>query len=83
MTGQSRPLSLSRTLTANVRGSLLWRAPEMMLQATTSQLRATEYGTAADVYSFGVILWEIFTRCAPYAQVADAERIVDGVRSGR
>eukprot|EP01087_Luapelamoeba_hula_P012076 TRINITY_DN3354_c1_g1_i1.p1 TRINITY_DN3354_c1_g1~~TRINITY_DN3354_c1_g1_i1.p1 ORF type:complete len:1075 (-),score=135.44 TRINITY_DN3354_c1_g1_i1:9-3233(-) len=49
-----------KTHTAAV-GSPIWMPPEMMQGA-----RCTE---KADVYSFGVILWEILTRDQPYACV--------------
>eukprot|EP00002_Diphylleia_rotans_P030361 TRINITY_DN6232_c0_g1_i2.p1 TRINITY_DN6232_c0_g1~~TRINITY_DN6232_c0_g1_i2.p1 ORF type:complete len:1685 (+),score=327.23 TRINITY_DN6232_c0_g1_i2:77-5131(+) len=39
-------------------GTLLWMAPEV--------LRGDEYTTQADIYSFAIIMWEIFTRMEPY-----------------
>ncbi len=47
-------------LTRNV-GTLLWTAPEIL------QERA--YDRAVDVYSFGIVLWEIWTRALPFADL--------------
>ena len=86
--GQSRRVTLSRTMTANVRGSLLWRAPEMtagsMMEqmASSSMQRSTQYDTKVDVYSFGIILWEIWTRREPYADIPQIFDIKQGVESG-
>jgi len=41
------------------RGTLLWRAPEIML--------GKRYEESADIYSSGIILWEIVWRLIPYA----------------
>eukprot|EP00002_Diphylleia_rotans_P016600 TRINITY_DN322_c0_g2_i1.p1 TRINITY_DN322_c0_g2~~TRINITY_DN322_c0_g2_i1.p1 ORF type:complete len:2542 (+),score=316.64 TRINITY_DN322_c0_g2_i1:99-7724(+) len=42
-------------------GSLLWMAPEV--------IEGNEYRLPADVYSYGVIMWEIMTRKEPYYEV--------------
>eukprot|EP00002_Diphylleia_rotans_P015923 TRINITY_DN3085_c0_g1_i2.p1 TRINITY_DN3085_c0_g1~~TRINITY_DN3085_c0_g1_i2.p1 ORF type:complete len:1462 (-),score=243.35 TRINITY_DN3085_c0_g1_i2:187-4572(-) len=39
-------------------GSLLWMAPEV--------IRGEGYGAKADVYSYGIIMWEVFHRQEPY-----------------
>eukprot|EP00048_Salpingoeca_helianthica_P010967 m.157349 g.157349 ORF g.157349 m.157349 type:complete len:1002 (+) comp15164_c0_seq1:353-3358(+) len=45
-------------------GTVLWMAPEI--------LAGRAYGAAADVYSYGILLWEIASQTAPWADVADA-----------
>ena len=43
-------------------GSLLWMAPEV--------LRGDHHYTrAVDVYSFGILLWELATRGVPWSQI--------------
>jgi hypothetical protein len=59
-------------------GTPSWSSPEV--------LRASAYGTPTDVYSFGIVLWEILTRREPYydrrfRSVLDLSRAIDsGVR---
>ena len=47
-------------------GTLLWQAPEV-------QERHAAYTAAADVYSYGVVLWEVLTRAVPYTTNVFAE----------
>lgn len=46
---------------------LLWKAPEL-LRNTNSSPRGTQKG---DVYSFGIILYEIFGRKGPWGDLLD------------
>jgi serine/threonine protein kinase len=39
-------------------GTLLWMAPEV--------IRGEEYTIKSDVFSFGIIIWEIISREEPY-----------------
>ncbi|EGD82479.1 TKL/DICTY4/DRK protein kinase [Salpingoeca rosetta] len=67
----------SATMTTAV-GTLLWTAPEI--------LSSQPYGPPADVYSVGIVLYEIATRREPYEELHDTstwtlrEKIIDGVR---
>ncbi|ELR24365.1 protein kinase domain containing protein, partial [Acanthamoeba castellanii str. Neff] len=49
-------------------GSIHWTAPELINQSPCVDL------ALADVYSFGVILWELLTRQQPYAGMRDGLR---------
>ena len=42
-------------------GTPLWMAPEV--------LAGRKYGLSADVYSYGIVMWEIAARCDPWNDV--------------
>ncbi|KAJ6232180.1 serine/threonine-protein kinase tnni3k-related [Anaeramoeba flamelloides] len=54
--------SLRRTMTLN-RGTDLYMAPEMKKQAFSTQ--ESDYSFPVDVFSFGLIMWEIIMRLKP------------------
>ncbi|KNC45910.1 TKL protein kinase [Thecamonas trahens ATCC 50062] len=60
--GFSRSLS-SASVMATTTGSPRWMAPEVILSAT-----AEGYSHKVDVYSFGIVLWEILARQLPYPE---------------
>ena len=47
-------------------GTPLWMAPEVLAGERT-------YGKSADVYSFGIVMWEVAARCYPWEEVQDAD----------
>eukprot|EP00040_Diaphanoeca_grandis_P034701 m.216423 g.216423 ORF g.216423 m.216423 type:complete len:1123 (+) comp33207_c7_seq3:167-3535(+) len=53
-----------RTLTKGM-GSLLWMAPEVLRGEKIS----SRDGAAIDIYSFGVVMWEIWARARPWDEV--------------
>ncbi|XP_015277186.1 PREDICTED: ankyrin repeat and protein kinase domain-containing protein 1 [Gekko japonicus] len=57
-------------------GSLGYVAPEILLQSTTPP------GTKCDVYSFGIVMWEILTQKKAYAE-ASMVTIVMGLAAGK
>ncbi|KUF90498.1 Pectate lyase [Phytophthora nicotianae] len=66
-------------MTTNI-GSACWAAPEVLKDEATS-----EYSVKIDVYSFGVICWQLYTCAVPYADIpgsvlAVAEAVLSGVR---
>lgn len=71
----------SASMTTGV-GTPLWMAPELIAQAT-------DYGGEVDVYSFGIVLWELLTRATPWESeitcrgIGAAGAIRDAVSSGR
>lgn len=56
-------------------GTLPWLAPEI--------LRGQAYGLAADVYSFGIVMWEVATRELPYMDIEDDDGVRSQVVAGR
>lgn len=71
-------------------GSLLWMAPEILNQWLTSERGAAmdraKYSMAADVYSMGIVLYELVTRRLPWGKVRGplttniGERVTQGKR---
>lgn len=57
--GLSKVSITGNTLNSKV-GSLNWCAPEILLQSMP-------YTDKADVYSFGMVLWELLTHEAPFS----------------
>ncbi len=56
-------------------GTVPWIAPELFRQGQ-------DYTLACDVYSFGMIIWEIMTRSEPYAHIAALELVERWVQEG-
>jgi len=52
-------------------GSPLWRAPEILLRKS--------YDQSADVYSFGLCIWELFSLEQPYLDIEDWDQLVEEV----
>jgi serine/threonine protein kinase len=57
--GLSRMIEERVSATMTVCGTPCWTAPEV--------LRNQRYSVKADVYSFGICLWELYSRTAPYS----------------
>merc|ERR1711879_1068121 len=56
-------------------GTPCWTAPEI--------IKGDNYSEKADVYSFGIVMWEVLTRNVPYADqtfMSVALEILDGKR---
>eukprot|EP01114_Cavostelium_apophysatum_P012644 TRINITY_DN2881_c0_g1_i4.p1 TRINITY_DN2881_c0_g1~~TRINITY_DN2881_c0_g1_i4.p1 ORF type:complete len:997 (+),score=287.22 TRINITY_DN2881_c0_g1_i4:2154-5144(+) len=58
--GLARIVNRTEVMTSNV-GTIAWIAPEV--------LSGQKYGEAADVYSLGIVIWEIFTRKLPFEDI--------------
>lgn len=59
-----------------IEGSIQWMAPELL-----SENPDIDY-VMADVYSFGIILWELLTREQPYAGMTYAPACLCGLSPG-
>jgi len=79
--GLACPLTSALATAATGRGTLWWMAPELFPGASP-QLQA-RIGTPLDVFSFGIVLWEIATSGSePYAPGTPPEAVIDAVRRG-
>lgn len=58
--GLSRVIDSNHAMTSNV-GTVSWIAPEIFAKKN--------YTEKADVYSYGIILWELFTRKMPFGDI--------------
>lgn len=54
--------SFSETALTGAVGTPLWMAPELM------QSESGQYGKEVDVYSFGIVLWELMARRTPWEE---------------
>jgi len=65
--GMSRDISEPSLRTGSV-GTYQWMAPEV--------LDSREYDNKVDVYSFGIVLWELFTQDVPYRGLSDFQIMI-------
>lgn len=63
-------------MTSNL-GTTAWCAPEL-LTATNK----TRYSVKVDVYSFGMVMWELWEKKRPYEELTSRFDIMDAIRSG-
>ena len=66
--GSMQSEAFQATMTRGV-GTPLWMAPELFVGGT-------KYGPEVDVYSFGVIMWELATRKIPWEEEITAIQYV-------
>lgn len=64
-------------MTSNL-GTTAWCAPELLTATTKAR-----YSVKVDVYSFGMVLWELWERKRPYEELYSRFDIIDAVREGR
>ena len=57
-------------------GTPQWMAPEMMK-------KEVKIGPSADIYSFGVVMWEVWSRRKPWSELSDKQEIFKAVRDDK
>ena len=57
-------------------GTPRWMAPEMMKKEVS-------FGPSADIYSFGVVMWEVWSRRKPWSELSDKQEIFKAVRDDK
>ncbi|KAF2073596.1 hypothetical protein CYY_005085 [Polysphondylium violaceum] len=62
--GTSRDIDASKEMTRNL-GTICWMAPEVIKSS-----KSKPYTESCDVYSFGIVLWEIYCRSEPFSGVS-------------
>ncbi len=72
--GLAKTYAYSLSSVGKVSQALAWCAPELLFSGTTS--------VKTDIYSFGTILWEIFTGRKPFADLT-TETILNKIQSGK
>jgi serine/threonine protein kinase len=73
--GVSRPLGLTTRLARwDQRDNCIWQAPEM--------LRQDAFDASSDIYSLGIILWELLTAELPFAECSWMSEIEERVLAG-
>ena len=76
------PLSLEervRTMRTKGIGTPLWMAPEILSGSSA-------YGASADVFSFGIVMWEIASRQEPWADLKGSfimDLLLENLKAGR
>eukprot|EP01103_Thecamoeba_quadrilineata_P010626 TRINITY_DN2343_c0_g1_i1.p1 TRINITY_DN2343_c0_g1~~TRINITY_DN2343_c0_g1_i1.p1 ORF type:complete len:155 (-),score=20.36 TRINITY_DN2343_c0_g1_i1:52-516(-) len=54
-------------------GTVQWMAPEILLNKG-------QYNEKVDVYSFGIVVWEIITMSKPYAEMPNDQPIISKIQ---
>ena len=75
--GMARMMGLTNSVVRGEADGLdncLWQAPEVIKKAETDH--------TADIYAFGIILWELFTREIPFNQFTWMTEIADFILTG-
>jgi len=64
-------------MTSNI-GTTAWAAPEMLTAAADAS-----YSLKVDVYSFGIVLWELWERQVPFMEYTSRFDMMDAIRKGK
>ena len=75
--GAHRYSSFHPEMTSNL-GTTAWCAPELLTTENT-----TRYSVKVDVYSFGMVMWELWEKRRPYDEFTSRFDITDAIRAGK
>ena len=71
----TKSMASTRTKTGNQVGTISWMAPELFK-------RGGQHSTKTDVYSYGMVLWELAARRIPYEDAADQQIAISWIKDG-
>lgn len=80
-TSEDQPKQVGRQLTPGVIGTAAYSAPELLDERLQSKVFSVPRILKADVYSFGVLLWEVLTRERPFEGMSYYEIVSQWVTS--
>ena len=52
-----------------------WTAPEILLNPTATESNMEVFSPSCDVYSFGMVLWEVVSLTDPFEEISDEEEV--------
>ena len=61
--------------TSAIPASLRWTAPEILRDPTADESNTDVFTPSCDVYSYGMVLWEVVTSCDPFNDVEDESQV--------
>ncbi|XP_031103015.1 serine/threonine-protein kinase STY13 isoform X3 [Ipomoea triloba] len=70
--GLAREETLTEMMTAET-GTYRWMAPELYSTVTLRQGEKKHYNNKVDVYSFGIVLWELLTNRMPFEGMSNLQ----------
>ncbi|GAB2272082.1 hypothetical protein Dimus_006901 [Dionaea muscipula] len=70
--GLAREESVTEMMTAET-GTYRWMAPELYSTVTLRQGEKKHYNNKVDVYSFGIVLWELLTNRLPFEGMSNLQ----------
>ncbi|KAF5747673.1 serine/threonine-protein kinase HT1 [Tripterygium wilfordii] len=70
--GLAREESVTEMMTAET-GTYRWMAPELYSTVTLRQGEKKHYNNKVDVYSFGIVLWELLTNRMPFEGMSNLQ----------
>ncbi|XVF37421.1 hypothetical protein REPUB_Repub20aG0006400 [Reevesia pubescens] len=70
--GLAREESVTEMMTAET-GTYRWMAPELYSTVTLRQGEKKHYNNKVDVYSFGIVLWELLTNRMPFERMSNLQ----------
>ncbi|KAK2191363.1 hypothetical protein NP493_53g04022 [Ridgeia piscesae] len=68
--------------TSAIPASLRWTAPEILRDPTADESNTDVFTPSCDVYSYGMVLWEVVTSCDPFNDVEDESQVMELVIKG-